>query len=273
MERTAEREQERRNGMEIVALDIGNSRTAAAWVADGKAVCAGCVDGYAKGAVRSLLREVRKQGFGGKGPDAVAVCSVVPAQEAKVAAVAAELFPGAPQVRTGWGAEMGLAVDLAAPEQTGADRYADAVAAAALYKGKAVIVCDFGTASTFNLVVPGRGFCGGAIAPGYGLWLETLGRRAAQLPVLDGAEGGAPDIGRDTAGALRAGRSWGFRGMVTEIVWQLTKCCGRRDPLVMATGGWADAVAAGAGFDMDVVPELTLVGAALIAERTLKKRR
>ena len=267
--------------MEIVTIDIGNSQVSAGWMADGEAVFTGSAKGYGKGTLRAMLRQIKKEGGEGRTPDAVALCSVVPAQTDAVESVAADVFKGVRVVRTGWGAEMGLGVDLAAPWQTGADRYADAVAAARLYRGKAVIVCDFGTATTFNLVVPGKGFCGGAIAPGYGMWAEALSQRTAQLPHLRAGQGedgevrsgGNPGIGRDTLGALRAGRSWGFRGMVTEIVWQLTKLCGRRDPIVMATGGWAQEVAANAGFAMDVVPELTLMGAALIAERTLKADR
>lgn len=261
--------------MDILALDIGNSRTTAAWVSRRDVLCMDAIDGYAAPALRRLLRTIARDGARSAPPRAIALCSVVPARTAKVAAVAAELFPGVPQLRTGWDSVLGIPVDLAAPAQTGADRYADAVAAAALYPRAAVIVCDFGTASTFNLVLPDKGFCGGAIAPGYAMWLQALGRGTAQLPIgaadaLATGEKGDPGIGRDTAGALRAGRSWGFRGMVTEIIWQLSKRCGRRNPVIMATGGWAHAVSASAGFAMDVVPDLTLLGTALIAERSLK---
>lgn len=259
--------------MEIVSVDVGNSRVGAAWVSRGQVIWMDSTPGYGVRSVERLLREVRRKGFDGKEPDAIGICSVVPAQTPRVEAVAAKVFTGIPLIRTGWGAELGLGTDLAAPERTGADRFADAVAAAALYRRAAVIVCDFGTASTFNLVLPEKGFCGGAIAPGYGMWMDALTRRTAQLPALKDGEKGNPGIGRDPEGALRAGRAWGFRGMVTEIIWQLTKECGRRNPVVVATGGWASAVAAGAGFAMDVVPELTLVGTALIAERTLRKRR
>lgn len=259
--------------MEIVSVDVGNSRVGAAWISRGQVIWMDSTPGYGVRSVERLLREVWRKGFDGKEPDAIGICSVVPAQTPRVEAVAAKVFPGIPLILTGWGAELGIATDLAAPERTGADRFADAVAATALYRRAAVIVCDFGTASTFNLVLPEKGFCGGAIAPGYGMWMDALTRRTAQLPALKDGEKGNPGIGRDPEGALRAGRAWGFRGMVTEIIWQLTKECGRRNPVVVATGGWASAVAAGAGFAMDVVPELTLAGTALIAERTLRKHR
>ena len=259
--------------MEIVSVDVGNSRVGAAWVSRGQVIWMGSTAGYGHRAVQRLLREVRREGFNGKEPDAVAICSVVPAQTPRVEESVAKVFPGILQIRTGWGAEMGIATNLAAPERTGADRFADVVAAGALYHRAAVIVCDFGTASTFNLLLPEKGFCGGAIAPGYGMWVDALTRRTAQLPPLTETEKGNPGIGRDPEGALRAGRAWGFRGMVTEIIWQLTKECGRRNPVVLATGGWAAFVAAGAGFAIDVVPELTLAGAALIAERTLRKQK
>ena len=60
--------------------------------------------------------------------------------------------------------------------------------------------------------------------------------------------------------------------MVTEILWQLAKACPKgTEPVIAATGGWAERVAKDAGFSMAVVPELTLEGVAVIAERTLAR--
>ncbi|MBR6022355.1 MAG: type III pantothenate kinase, partial [Kiritimatiellae bacterium] len=180
------------------------------------------------------------------------------------------ICPDAPRVAVGASAKLGIPVDLDVPDRTGADRYADAVAAAHRF-GTPCIACDFGTATTFNLVLPKRGFCGGAIAPGYGMWFRALGAGAARLPGLDPAAP-APiraKTGRNPEQAIRLGARWGFRGMVTEILWQLSKTCGKTSPVLVATGGWAPLVLEHAGFAMAHVPELTLEGIALVALRTL----
>jgi type III pantothenate kinase len=251
--------------MKILAINAGNSRVAAGWCEGGEVVCAAAAERASAGLLRAVA------GRGGR-PDAVGVASVAPKKDASVARAVAAAFPGVPVVRVRAGSALGIGVDLENPGQTGADRYADAVAGERRF-GAPCIVCDFGTATTFNLVLPKRGFCGGAIAPGYGMWFQALARGTALLPELE--PGGARlKTGRNTEQAIRLGARWGFRGMVTEILWQLSKACPKgTEPVIAATGGWAELVAKDAGFSMAVVPELTLEGVAVIAERTLARGR
>lgn len=243
--------------MRILAINIGNSRAAAGWYADGEIVRAR----------RGTALSAAMLGGGGEAPDGIGVASVVPARNAAVRKLLKAHWPGVPVRWVGPGLDLGIPFDLKAPEKTGADRYADAVAAAELY-GTPAIACDFGTATTFNLVLPKRGFCGGVIAPGYGMWFDALGRGAAQLPRL---RPGGLDVptGRNTEEALRLGARWGYRGMVTEILWQLSKACGKKSPYLVATGGHAETVLRDAGFEIDLQPDLTLWGIAHIAERNL----
>ena len=245
-------------GMKILAINIGNSRAAAGWYEDGEIVRTR----------RGTALSASMLGTGEKAaPDGIGVASVVPACNAEVKKRLRERWPGVPVRWVGPKLDLGIGFDLKRPEKTGADRYADAAAAAELY-GTPVIACDFGTAATFNLVLPKRGFCGGVIAPGFGMWFEALGKGTAQLPVL---RPGGLDVptGRDTEEALRLGARWGYRGMVTEILWQLSKACGKKEPYLVATGGFAPAVLRDAGFEMDWQPDLTLYGIARIAERNL----
>lgn len=245
--------------MKILVINVGNSRTAIGW--------------YEAGHIRKIhratawgvdpLKRYKSEGT----PDGIGVASVVPAQNAEVRRMLKASYPGVPVRWIGPDLELGVGVDLKSPKKTGADRYADAVAAAALY-GTPCIACDFGTAATFNLVLPKRGFCGGVIAPGYGMWFDALGRGTAQLPIL--RPGGVRvATGRNTEEAMRLGARWGYRGMVTEILWQLSKACGRKEPALVATGGDAEAVLRDAGFRMALHPDLTLHGIALITERNL----
>lgn len=244
--------------MRVLAVNVGNSRYQAGVWEDGEVVRAGAAERMSAG----FLREVA----GGAEVEGVALCSVAPRREGAAEKAAEKAFPGVRTERVGWRSRLGIGVDLKRPEQTGADRYADAVAAAERF-GTPCIACDFGTATTFNLVLPKRGFCGGAIAPGYGMWFRALGSGAEQLPTLAPGGAGRLATGRCTEEAIRLGARWGFRGMVTEILWQLSKACGKGEPALVATGGWAEQVARDAGFEMAVVPELTLEGIGWIWSR------
>ena len=242
--------------MNILTINIGNSRTAAGW--------------FSKGKIRRSARStsvtpvILEAVANDEIPDGICLCSVAPGRNTAWARLVKKTFPKVPALWVNHKLDFGLGVDLKRPEQTGHDRFADAVAGAELC-GVPCIVCDFGTATTFNLVLPRRGFCGGVIVPGYGMWFDALGR-AAQLPRLK--PGGIRlTTGRNTEEALRLGARWGYRGMVTEILWQLSKACGRKNPNVCATGGFAGQVLVDAGLKIPVLPDLTLHGIARIYER------
>ena len=242
--------------MNILAINIGNSRTAAGWFSKGKIRRAA----RSAEATPVILEAVANDEI----PDGICLCSVAPRRNAAWERLVKKAFPRVPVRWVSHKLDLGIGVDLKRPDQTGHDRFANAVAGAELC-GVPCIVCDFGTAATFNLVLPRRGFCGGVIVPGYGMWFDALGR-AAQLPQLK--PGGIRlTTGRNTEEALRLGARWGYRGMVTEILWQLSKACGKTNPNVCATGGFAKQVLADAGLKIPVLPDLTLHGIARIYER------
>lgn len=241
--------------MNVLTINIGNSRTAAGW--------------FSKGKIRRSVRfeeitpVILEAVANGETPDGICLGSVVPKRNKAWAQLVKKVFPKVPVLWMDSKLDFGIGVDLKRPEQTGHDRFANAVAGAELC-GVPCIVCDFGTAATFNLVLPKRGFSGGVIAPGYGMWFDALGR-AAQLPKLK--PGGIKlKTGRNTEEAIRLSARWGYRGMVTEILWQLSKACGKKEPCICATGGYAKSILADVGLKIPVYPDLTLHGLARIYE-------
>lgn len=242
--------------MKILAINIGNSRTAAGWFSRDKIRRAVRID-----EVTPVILEAVANG---EAPDGICLCSVVPAKNKAWARMVKKVFPHVPALWVDPKLDFGIGVDLKRPEQTGCDRYANAVAGAELC-GRPCIVCDFGTATTFELVLPRRGFSGGVIVPGYGMWFAALTGGTAQLPKLK--PGGIKrTTGRNTEEAMRLGARWGYRGLVKEILWQLGKACGKQNAAVCATGGFARQVLADAGLKIPVYPDLTLHGIARIYE-------
>lgn len=246
--------------MNILVVNIGNSRTAAGWFARDKIRRSARTEA----ATPVILEAVAN----GELPDIVCLASVVPQKNKTWARLIRSTFPRIPVLDMDHRLDLGIRVDLKRPDQTGHDRYANAVAGAELC-GTPCIVCDFGTATTFNLVLPRRGFVGGAIVPGYGMWFATLGQ-LAQLPHLKPRRIQLK-TGRNTEEAIRLGAHWGYRGMVAEILRQLSKACGRAEPVLCATGGHAKAVVAHTGIKMPILPDLTLHGLARICERNVEE--
>jgi len=243
--------------MSILAINIGNSRTAVGWFSRGKIRRSARIEEVTPVILEGVANDEM--------PELIGLCSVSPKQNKAWERLAKKTFPTVPIYWVTHESDLGIKMDLKRPDQTGCDRFANAVAGAELC-GTPCIVCDFGTASTFNLVLPRRGFSGGVIAPGYGMWFEALHGSTAQLPKLK--PGGIKvKTGRDTEEAMRLSARWGFRGMVTEILWQLSKACGKKEPFICATGGWAKSVLADAGLKIPLIPNLTLHGVARITER------
>jgi type III pantothenate kinase len=161
---------------------------------------------------------------------------------------------------------LGVGVDYPKPETIGADRLANAAAAATLY-GSPSIVVDFGTAVTFDVISPEATYIGGVIAPGLGAMTDYLHRRTALLPLVKLREPHRA-IGRSTAEAMRVGAIYGYRGLVFEILRQLLKeIPSQYQTNLIATGGDAKLIAGSTGLFSAVAPALTLEGLRLIGCR------
>ena len=155
------------------------------------------------------------------------------------------------------GVKLGIAIDLDRPEEVGADRLVNAVAAHKYYEGS-LIVIDFGTATTFDVVDGNGTYCGGAIAPGINLSLEALHMAAAKLPRV---AIGRPRtvIGKATVPAMRSGIFWGYCGLIEGLVSRIKKEFGA--PMtVLATGGLAPLFMEAIDVIQHLDPDLTLRG-------------
>lgn len=161
-------------------------------------------------------------------------------------------------------AEIGMQIDTEKPDEVGADRMINALAAWHHY-GKAAIVVDFGTATTFD-VIDGQGaYCGGSIAPGINLSLEALHKAAAKLPNIAIAKPGQA-IGRSTEMAMQSGIFFGYLGLIERIITEI-KSEMTDEAIVIATGGLG-GLFAGASDAIDRhVPDLTMDGLRLAARK------
>jgi len=123
------------------------------------------------------------------------------------------------------------------PSEVGADRLCNAVAAHDSYEGP-VLILDFGTATTFDVIDGNGNYCGGAIFPGINLSLEALHHGAAKLPRVAIDE---PElvIGKDTVSAMRSGIFWGHVSMIEGMVTRISEEFGS-SMKVIATGGLAE---------------------------------
>jgi type III pantothenate kinase len=182
------------------------------------------------------------EGVDGKHIDAAIIATVVPPTLFNLQRLCRKYF-GIEALVVGGAMDFGLAIDLPNPAEAGADRIVNAVAARAGWAG-ALIVVDFGTATTFDVVV-GEAYVGGVIAPGINLSMDALYRAAAKLPRIaveppeDGPDGQKRGvIGRGTVHAMQSGVFWGYVGLIEGLVARIRAELGV-PATVIATGGLA----------------------------------
>ncbi len=133
--------------------------------------------------------------------------------------------------------DLGIGVLIDTPEEAGADRLVNAVAGHTFYGGPLIIV-DFGTATTFDVINEDGDYIGGIISPGINLSVEALHIAAAKLPRIAIER---PDnvIGRSTVEAMKSGVYWGYVGLVEGLVKRIKAEHNREDMKVIVTGGLA----------------------------------
>jgi type III pantothenate kinase len=150
------------------------------------------------------------------------------------------------------------------PEAVGADRIVNAVMAREKY-GAPVVVVDFGTATTFDVVDPDGAYLGGVIATGIGVSADALFQRAARLPRVHVAQ---PDrvIGRNTTGSVQSGLFFGYAEMVDGLLARIVEEL-ETETRVVATGGWSATIGEACSRVDQIDPLLTLEGLRLIYQR------
>lgn len=195
------------------------------------------------------------------------LCSVVPAvtgcmKEAVEALVSGQVMVVGPGLKTG------LKINIDNPAQLGADRVADAVAAAEHYP-LPLITIDMGTATTIGVVDEGKTFVGGMIVPGVMVSLNALAGGTSQLPQIS-LEPPRQPIGRNTVDCMRSGivyhNAAGVDGMIRRIEEQLGKAC-----TVVVTGGLSPAIVPYCSHEMIYDGDLLLKGLKIIYEKNRRK--
>jgi type III pantothenate kinase len=191
-----------------------------------------------------------------------AISSVVPPVTAALRPALEEFVTG-PVMVVGPGIKTGMAINIDNPREVGADRVVNSVAAIARY-GSPVIVVDFGTATTFDVVDDSGNYIGGAIAPGLEVSMDALVSATAALRRVDLVEPRSV-IGKGTVEAIQSGLFYGYAGLVDGVVGRLLGEVGTCE--VVATGGIAPTIAPLSSTVSQIDPGLTLDGLRLIFER------
>jgi type III pantothenate kinase len=191
----------------------------------------------------------------------VVVSSVVPEKNSAISKAAKKR---AKVLWLDWKLNLSVGIDYPKPQSIGADRLANAAAAAELYGFPAVVV-DFGTAVTFDIVSERRTYVGGVIAPGLEAMTNFLYQRTALLPRISLKEPRRA-VGKSTIGAMLSGAVFGYRGLVREILARIkAEQFPRKKVYVIGTGGYARLIAGRLPEISVIRPHLTLEGLRIVA--------
>jgi type III pantothenate kinase len=249
----------------LLAIDIGNTDVTLGLFAGKRLVRTFRVSSETRRTVDEatlLLSQVFPEAKSGRARNIV-LASVVPAQTRLFADAARRLTRGAVLEVTAQ-IDHGLAIEYLDPDAVGADRIANAVGVMDRHKTPAIIV-DFGTATTFDVLLAGGRYRGGVIVPGVVTGAENLIRRAARLGSFE-LRPPSRVVGRTTEESLQSGVFYGAVGQVDSIVRRIAKE-ERIRPCVVATGGLAEAIAEHAETIDHVDADLTLHGLRALSAR------
>jgi type III pantothenate kinase len=255
--------------MTLLAADIGNAHTVLGLVADGHVSADWRVATDARRTsdewsvlLRGLLGGLLEQ------VDGIVVCSTVPSVLHEWRDMLARHFGDVPHVVVEPGVRTGVPILMDNPREVGSDRIINALAAATVYGGPAIVVDFGGTATTFDVVSDKGQYIGGAIAPGIEISLEALGRSGAQLRKVELVRPRSV-IAKNTVEALQSGLVFGVASQVEGIVDRMTGELGvsAQGVHVIATGYLAPLVLDECSCFTEHNPWLTLIGLELVFGR------
>lgn len=263
----------------LLVIDCGNTNTVFAVYEEGRDEAVGSwrtstnADRTADEYAVWLTQLMALNDLDTSGIESVIMATVVPSTLFNLKTLCRKHFDIDPMVIGQRPTELGIEVRIERPEEVGADRVVNAVAAHKLYGGPLIIV-DFGTATTFDVVEDDGAYAGGIICPGINLSLDALYMAAAQLPRvairpperMPGDNDPVRVIGKNTRSAMHSGIFWGYVAMIEGLVERIRAEYGR--PMkVIGTGGLAALFADWTTAIEIVDDDLTLVGLRMIHER------
>lgn len=250
----------------LLAVDIGNSQIVFGIFRDSRLVATWrfssnsrqTADEYFLLMVSALQRyECRPSDI-----NAAIIASATPLMQPVLESVCHELFGFSPQI-VGPGTKTKLRIKFEPPSDLSGDRIANAVAGYYLYGGGPMIVIDFGTATTFDVVSAKGEYLGGALTPGIRLSAEVLAERTSRIPRVDLIE--PPSVvGKSTAQALQSGLVYGHVELLDGMVERIKREVGHAK--VIATGDYAKLLSRLSRRIERVVPHLTLEGLRMLWE-------
>lgn len=251
--------------MKLLAIDIGNTHTVLGVYEDTKLLDHWRVqttEGRTSDEYGVLFRGLLS-GPEGRGLDGVAVSCVVPPMTRVIESVCRRLFD-LDALIVGPGVRTGMPILYDKPQEVGADRIVNAIAAYAR-TGDTTIVVDFGTTTNFDYVTAKGEYVGGVICPGLGISSQALFARAAKLYEVELARPKGV-VGRNTVHAVQSGLVYGHVAMIDGLVERIQQENGVK-ARVLATGGLANLLAEESKTIEEVDEYLTLEGLRLIFER------
>jgi len=255
----------------LLAIDIGNTNTVIGLFEDGKLVVDWRIRTVQDCTVDEYIVLIHNLFLARKveiEPDTNAVIScVVPPMLNTVVEFCHKYFHTEPLI-IGPGVKTGMPIYVDNPREVGADRIVNAVAAYETFR-KAVIVVDFGTATTFDYISPNGEYLGGVISPGVMISSEALFQKASKLPRVEIFAKPKHVVAKNTIASMNSGIIYGYTGLVEGIVNRIKKEV-NTDPKVVATGGLAHLIAQVTDAIDAVDDYLTLRGLKIIFDRNQK---
>jgi type III pantothenate kinase len=214
-----------------------------------------------------LLQLLQIRGVDRKAVRKIIISTVVPRALHNLEVLAQNYFGLDPLIAGQGSADYAIDIDVDEPRSLGADRAVNAVAAHAKYAGDLIII-DFGTATTFDVIDFNGAYKGGIIAPGLNLSLDALVGNTAKLPrIAIEVPTGTSVIGRNTEDQMLIGVFWGYVAMMEGLIARMRAEIGR-PAKVIATGGLAVLFNEATAIFDAVDADLTLEGLAILAERS-----
>ncbi|PID59617.1 MAG: pantothenate kinase [Ignavibacteriae bacterium] len=246
----------------ILSIDIGNTQIHSGVFKDGKLLVqfrAISKNSFTSDEVGVFLKNIlRENDINSNDIKDIAICSVMPVTLHSIVNGCIKYFGITPFVLKA-GVKTGLKIKYRNPLEVGSDRIANAIACTKLFPNKNIVVVDFGTATTFDIVSKEKEYLGGVIIPGIRLSIESLNKNTSQLPVVEIFK---PEsiVGRSTEESIRSGLYYGQKAIISQLTKKFKqKVFNNEDTLIVATGGFATLFENENLFDI-VVPHLVLIG-------------